>query len=143
MAINYSLVGWDPTKKFGPTNMNHMDDALKAACDSVDVLNVLRTKYSSKQVSSTEKVNIKSDFVALGIHRGVVLAIMQTAFTDDNIASMYIVYFNNIDNDICYITPVHEGAGRSPRLTNTYELSLSTETTKRYVHYGLQVIFEF
>ena len=36
MAINYEPVGWDTTKHFNPTNMNHMDGGIKAACDKVD-----------------------------------------------------------------------------------------------------------
>lgn len=36
MAINYEPVGWDTTKHFNPTNMNHMDGGIKAACDNVD-----------------------------------------------------------------------------------------------------------
>lgn len=116
--------------------------AFKQVSSDVNTLMRLSVKYTSHQVSSTETLNIKGDFVALGIHRGVALAVLQTAATNDNIASMYIVYFN-VDNDNCYITPVYEGAGRSPRLSNTYVLSLSTDTTKRYVHIGLQVLFEF
>ena len=36
MAINYEQVGWDTTKYFNPSNMNHMDDGIKAACDKAD-----------------------------------------------------------------------------------------------------------
>ena len=36
MAINYEPVGWDTTKYFNPTNMNHMDGGIKAACDKAD-----------------------------------------------------------------------------------------------------------
>lgn len=38
MAINYTLVGWDTSKYVNPTNMNHMDEGIKAACDGVDEL---------------------------------------------------------------------------------------------------------
>lgn len=38
MSINYEKVGWNPSIYFGPTNMNHMDDGIKAACDGVDEL---------------------------------------------------------------------------------------------------------
>lgn len=38
MSINYEKVGWNPSLYFGPTNMNHMDDGIKAACDGVDEL---------------------------------------------------------------------------------------------------------
>ena len=36
MAINYEPVGWDTTKYFNPTNMNQMDNGIKAACDKAD-----------------------------------------------------------------------------------------------------------
>lgn len=39
MAINYTEVGWDTSKYVNPTNMNQMDDGIKAACDGVDELN--------------------------------------------------------------------------------------------------------
>lgn len=38
MAINYTKIGWDTTKYVNPTNMNQMDDGIKAACDGVDSL---------------------------------------------------------------------------------------------------------
>ena len=36
MAINYSKVGWNSGSYLGPTNFNHMDDGIKAACDQAD-----------------------------------------------------------------------------------------------------------
>lgn len=36
MAIDYTKVGWDTTKYVNPTNMNQMDNGIKAACDGVD-----------------------------------------------------------------------------------------------------------
>ena len=36
MAINYEPVVWDTTKHFNPTNMNHMDEGIKEACDKAD-----------------------------------------------------------------------------------------------------------
>lgn len=36
MAINYTKIGWDTSKYVNPTNMNQMDDGIKAACDGVD-----------------------------------------------------------------------------------------------------------
>lgn len=38
MAINYSKVNWDTTKFVNPSNNNHMDDGIKAACDKADYL---------------------------------------------------------------------------------------------------------
>ena len=38
MAINYSKIGWDTTKYVNPTNMNQMDNGIKAACDGVDAI---------------------------------------------------------------------------------------------------------
>lgn len=39
MAIDYKKVGWDTTKFVNPSNMNQMDNGIKAACDGVDALN--------------------------------------------------------------------------------------------------------
>jgi len=36
MAINYSEVGWNSGSYLGPTNFNHMDEGIKAACDQAD-----------------------------------------------------------------------------------------------------------
>lgn len=36
MSINYEKIGWDTSKYINPTDMNHMDDGIKAACDGVD-----------------------------------------------------------------------------------------------------------
>lgn len=36
MALNYSKVGWDTTKYLNPTNMNQMDNGIKAVSDAVD-----------------------------------------------------------------------------------------------------------
>lgn len=36
MAINYTKIGWDTSKYVNPTNMNQMDNGIKAACDAID-----------------------------------------------------------------------------------------------------------
>lgn len=38
MAINYNKVGWNTTSYVNPTNMNQMDNGIKAACDGVDAI---------------------------------------------------------------------------------------------------------
>lgn len=48
MAINYEPVGWDTTKYFNPTNMNHMDDGIKAACDKSDANEAAIADVNSK-----------------------------------------------------------------------------------------------
>ena len=48
MAINYQKVGWDTTKYFNPTNMNHMDDGIKAACDKSDANEAAISEVNSK-----------------------------------------------------------------------------------------------
>lgn len=40
MAINYEPIEWNSTKYVNPSNMNQMDDGIKAACDGVDALNI-------------------------------------------------------------------------------------------------------
>lgn len=54
MAINYNKVGWDTTKYFNPSNMNHMDDGIKAACDKADA-NESAISSVSDRVTNNEK----------------------------------------------------------------------------------------
>lgn len=54
MAINYNKVGWDTTKYFNPSNMNHMDDGIKAACDKADT-NESAISSVSDRVTNNEK----------------------------------------------------------------------------------------
>ena len=53
MAIDYKKVGWDTTKYVNPTNMNQMDDGIKAACDGVDALNV---EMEEVKVNASNKI---------------------------------------------------------------------------------------
>lgn len=48
MSINYQKVGWDTTKYFNPTNMNHMDDGIKTACDKADANEAAISEVNSK-----------------------------------------------------------------------------------------------
>ena len=69
MAINYEPVGWDTTKYFNPTNMNHMDDGIKAACDKADAneaaiadvnsnLNNLNGRFVGGTVNANQTIQI-------------------------------------------------------------------------------------
>lgn len=40
MAIDYKPVGWSTADYINPSNMNQMDNGIKAACDGVDALNI-------------------------------------------------------------------------------------------------------
>jgi len=53
MAINYTKVGWDTSKYVNPTNMNKMDDGIKAACDGVDELKDSLDDYEYSFTTST------------------------------------------------------------------------------------------
>ena len=57
MAINYNKVGWDTTKYFNPSNMNHMDDGIKAACDKADA----NEKAIEQANSNFSNISISSD----------------------------------------------------------------------------------
>ena len=46
--INYQQVGWDTTKYFNPTNMNQMDNGIKAACDKSDANGTAIADVNSK-----------------------------------------------------------------------------------------------
>ena len=48
MSINYQKVGWDTTKYFNPTNMNQMDNGIKAACDKADANEAAIADVNSK-----------------------------------------------------------------------------------------------
>ena len=48
MEINYQKVGWDTTKYFNPTNMNQMDNGIKAACDKADANEAAIADVNSK-----------------------------------------------------------------------------------------------
>ena len=55
MEINYEPVGWDTTKYFNPTNMNHMDDGIKAACDKADANEAAIADVNSNLTTKVEK----------------------------------------------------------------------------------------
>ena len=69
MAIDYKKVGWDTSKFVNPSNMNQMDDGIKAACDGVDALNEniatknLKTYTSLAQIGCTS-ANTISEIMA-------------------------------------------------------------------------------
>jgi len=58
MAINYTEVGWDTSKYVNPTNMNKMDDGIKAACDGVDALNASQITISNGYVVGSSNVSV-------------------------------------------------------------------------------------
>ena len=64
MAINYTPVGWNSSSYYGPTNMNHMDDGIKAACDGVDALEteLAATNESLENLPKTKIVSNVSVF---------------------------------------------------------------------------------
>lgn len=57
MAINYEPIGWNTTKYVNPSNMNHMDDGIKAACDGVDAVNENLAKKMSFDVINDADAN--------------------------------------------------------------------------------------
>ena len=67
MAINYTPVGWDTSKYVNPTNMNHMDEGIKAACDGVDELQEKIDKVNGDldYKDITDQFTVNSDQVKL------------------------------------------------------------------------------
>lgn len=57
MAINYTKInegrGWDNNSYINPSNMNHMDDGIKAACDAIDSEVVKLTKDALQTIANT------------------------------------------------------------------------------------------
>lgn len=67
MAINYTKVGWDTSKYVNPTNMNKMDNGIKAACDGVDALD---TAMGSTNISTIGDGTVTGAISALKHHFG-------------------------------------------------------------------------
>lgn len=61
MAINYTKIGWDTSKYVNPTNMNQMDNGIKAACDAVDAIG---TNYIKSSESALQKIALSSGSAA-------------------------------------------------------------------------------
>lgn len=56
MAINYEQVGWDSNKYVNPTNMNKMDNGIKAACDKADAHDQQIETINSNLYEKIEKI---------------------------------------------------------------------------------------
>ena len=64
MAINYTKIGWDTSTYVKPSNMNQMDDGIKAACDGVDALNTAIAGYVKLSNAGRQTiVNTSSDLI--------------------------------------------------------------------------------
>lgn len=70
MAINYEEVRWDTTKYFNPSNMNHMDGGIKAACDKADaneaaILDVNSNLNNKLDKSGSDPLRVNRDTATL------------------------------------------------------------------------------
>ena len=76
MAINYEPVGWDTTKYFNPTNMNHMDDGIKAACDNADSnkesISEVNSKLGNTDISAIGDGTLTGGLDALNSNLGLI-----------------------------------------------------------------------
>lgn len=75
MAIDYKPMGWSTADYINPTNMNHMDDGIKAACDGVDAVNenlgylsdvADYTKMPSRIIGGTSDMNTFTEYGRYG-----------------------------------------------------------------------------
>lgn len=64
MAINYSKINWDTNKFVNPSNMNQMDDGIKAACDGVDAVNESMNKFVNVRLNTTGGFSTMADDIA-------------------------------------------------------------------------------
>lgn len=105
-------------------------------------IGLLTNLYFSKNVSMNDKVSIKEEFANLGVNRGLALLVLQTGSANAECGSVYMVYYN-VANDACFITAIKEGtSGRAPRFETGFMLSLLSDTTKRYAHGSVMLLFE-
>ena len=136
MAINYEPVGWDTTKHFNPTNMNHMDGGIKAACDKVDEhdseiaeinsnlnstnLQTLQSASSNGVISDALNVNLKNAYGVL--NRPCVVTEELTTLNKPTDCAWGIreTLFLNENMVIVRITGVKTGGSQSAVWTNCY-----------------------
>lgn len=110
MAINYQKVGWDSSSYVNPTNMNQMDDGIKAACDGVDQLN---SNLSGINTELSSKLNVvKKGHISGGVQLEVnavssYLIYTQGAANQGNVCNLWIVS-RRYDNDDVSIVPIIE-----------------------------------
>lgn len=95
--INYQQVGWDTTKYFNPTNMNQMDNGIKAACDKADA----NEEAIANVNSNLNKLVIYSNTVFLTAADGRIQ--LQTDYKPDKPYSLCCQFPNGFTGDIAQI----------------------------------------
>ena len=95
MAINYEPVGWDTTKYFNPTNMNHMDDGIKAACDNADSnkesIADVNSKLGNTDISAIGDGTLTGGLDALNSNLEKLVIISQSIELENNISSFTLI----------------------------------------------------
>lgn len=82
MAINYTKIGWDTSKYINPTNMNRMDDGIKAACDGVDDINSKYYPKTGGNITGYAKIS----------HNGAVNEVLYLNNTNTAVDSTYMAF---------------------------------------------------
>lgn len=109
MAINYEKVGWDTTKYFNPSNMNHMDDGIKAACDKADA-----NESAIAEVNSNFLKFIKTDTETLTTDVNGIFVITL------NIEKPLLAIKCISNNDIVVVPYSNENAGYANWIVSSY-----------------------
>lgn len=131
MAINYTKIGWDTSKYVNPTNMNQMDNGIKAACDGVDEIsaNYIKSESTAQQVISAtgtgEPLAIKA---TLG-------TVARLKFIDNSNALLGYFSVNSSKKPLFYDTADHEIALAENVIAKSYNYAqvITNTRTAQYV----------
>ena len=106
MEINYEPVGWDTTKYFNPTNMNHMDDGIKAACDKADAneaaISEANSKLGNTDISAIGDGTVTGGLNALNSNLSDVVTIITATLNSLTVAANG---YGNMSQDISSFIP--------------------------------------
>lgn len=104
MAINYTKIGWDTSKYVNPTNMKHMDDGIKAACDGVDAIGTNYIKASDSALQTIANTATGAN-AAISLKSNNVRSVAD--YRDQNGTALGMMGFDNNKKPVIYDVPAN------------------------------------
>lgn len=102
MAINYTKIGWDTSKYVNPTNMNQMDNGIKAACDGVDAIGTNYIKASDSALQTIANTATGAN-AAISLKSNNVRSVAD--YRDQNGTALGMMGFDNNKKPVVYDVP--------------------------------------
>lgn len=134
MAINYNKVGWDTTKYFNPSNMNHMDDGIKAACDKADA-NESAISSVSDRVTNNEKAIAQANSNLSLSYINVTSDCINELFNTDENAPLR--HAQRVTNHIAHVSGVITLSKDVGRWSNIFSLSVVPKNYEQVILWNL------